>query len=60
MRLMQPAKAELKIPMPDRGNRLFSAEGETIDETMTYYANLIAGGDLVDVKAVSPVKTKEG
>lgn len=60
MRLMKPAHPDLKIPMPERGFRLFSADGETIDETMTYYANLIAGGDLVAVEIDETPKPKKG
>lgn len=56
----KPSRPDLAIPMPDRGNRLFSGDGETIDPTQTYYANLIASGDLIEVKADADTKSKKG
>lgn len=59
MKLMKPAREGLAIPMPDRGNRLFSQDGETIDETMLYYSNLIASRDLIFVEGSSLGSSQE-
>lgn len=39
---------DMKVPMPDRGGRLFSAAGETVNVEDRFYATMIADGDLVD------------
>lgn len=36
-----------RIPMPDRGGRLFSPAGETVDVEDRFYATLIADRDIV-------------
>ncbi|MCA0275867.1 MAG: hypothetical protein LCH86_07685 [Proteobacteria bacterium] len=41
------ARPDLKIPMPDRGCRLFGDAGETVDTANPYYARLIADGDII-------------
>lgn len=48
MRKMILARAELLIPMPDRGGRLFGVDGEAVDDSLNYYRNLMAAGDLID------------
>lgn len=35
-----------KLPLPDRGGRLFLAEGETVDSYDPFYAVLLADGSL--------------
>lgn len=52
------ARADLKIPMPDRGNRLFGAAGETVDETEPYYRRLIEDGDIIAVPDASRAASK--
>lgn len=41
------ARSGARIPMPDRGGRLFGEAGETVDIEQRYYATLIADGDIV-------------
>lgn len=43
----RPARADLSIPMPDRGGRLMQASGEMIDLAMPYYRRLADDGDIV-------------
>ncbi|MBZ8133228.1 hypothetical protein CLD20_08125 [Afifella sp. IM 167] len=43
MRLARPG---LQIPMPDRGGRLFSADGETVDMEDGFWAGLAREGDI--------------
>lgn len=38
---------DARIPMFDRGGRLFSAAGETVDVEDRFYATLIADRDIV-------------
>ena len=47
MSIYRLARPDLKIPMPDRGCRLFGDGGETVDPTNPYYVRLIADGDIV-------------
>lgn len=58
---MQLARPDMKIPMPDRGGRLFSADGETVDLDSGFYATLVADGDIVaalDPQSAKPTKGK--
>lgn len=53
------ANDALQVPMPDRGGRLFGAQGETVDTENPFYAVLIADQDLVEEPAETPaVETK--
>jgi hypothetical protein len=55
------ARPDLRIPMPDRGGRLFGAEGEAIDPHMLFYANLIEGGDIIrQAETAAPPTTRKG
>lgn len=49
-RLYGPARPDLVIPMPDRGNRPVPAGGIVPDFTMNYYRRLRDDGDLVEIK----------
>lgn len=46
------ADPEARVPMPDRGGRLFKPgeKGEAIDPESRFYATLIAEGGIVEVK----------
>lgn len=49
------ADPQAKLPMPDRGGRLYSDDGETIDVENPYWAARIADGELLpDPSAVAP------
>lgn len=65
MPIFRLARPDLKIPMPDRGCRLFGEAGETVDAADSYYARLIADGDIVaeatDEKAAeTPRRNQKG
>lgn len=57
-KLYQLARPDLKIPMPDRGNRLFGEAGENVDETNPYYRRLIADKDIVPVPTEAKPRRK--
>ena len=50
-RLADPA---CQVPMPDRGGRLFSREGENVDPEHPFYMRLIADGDIVPASRDAP------
>jgi hypothetical protein len=50
-RLADPA---CRLPMPDRGGRLFSREGENVDPEHPFYMRLIADGDILPASRDTP------
>nr|WP_295465202.1 hypothetical protein [Mesorhizobium sp.] len=50
------ANPEARLPMPDRGGRLFSPKGETVDADSAFWAARVADGELIEVQPATPVK----
>lgn len=48
------ANPEARLPMPDRGGRLFRATGETIDIDSAFWAARIRDAELVVAEAQTP------
>jgi hypothetical protein len=45
------------LPMPDRGGRLFSSRGETIDVENPFWSARIADGELIAAAQSAPAKS---
>lgn len=60
LKRMWLARSDLRIPMPDRGGRLFSPDGETVDLDDRFYLTLATDKDIVasDPKSAKPKKGK--
>jgi hypothetical protein len=56
MNLQRYVLADLSatLPMPDRGGRLFSPRGETIDIENAFWAARLADGELLPATAAAP------
>lgn len=48
------ANPEARLPMPDRGGRLFRATGETVNADDAFWAGRVADGEIVEVEAQTP------
>jgi hypothetical protein len=51
-----PARPGLKIPMPDRGNRLMPDTGAPVDIHARYYAQLLADRDIEKAPVERPAE----
>ena len=67
MRLERYALADpaTKLPMPDRGGRLFSADGEMVDVEHPFWAARIRDGEIVaanqnDDQPARPASNRKG
>lgn len=56
-RLAEPSH---KLPLPDRGGRLFRSAGETVDRENPFYRALFADGSLVVAEKPRAPETKAG
>lgn len=49
MKLYRPARDDLVVPMPDRGNRRMPMEGAAVNFAVPYYRRLRDDGDIVAI-----------
>lgn len=49
MKLYRPARGDLVVPMPDRGNRRMPMDGAAVNFAVPYYRRLRDDGDIVPV-----------
>lgn len=47
------------MPMPDRDNRLFSADGESIDADSPFWLACLADGSVVEAAPAKPAATPD-
>lgn len=57
--LCKLANLDHKLPMPDRGGRIFRKEGETVDISFPFWKRCLADGSIVEVEEKKKSETSK-